>query len=85
MNSNVEILDDIDKVTIATRNDFNFEECRKNWNWQYQFTPILLLAFDFEIRLSRVLFRIGTKSGHYNNLKVNQKSKTAILDVIINF
>ena len=23
MNSNVEILDDIDKVTIATRNDFN--------------------------------------------------------------
>ena len=61
------------------------KNAEKNWNRQYQFTPILLLAFDFEIRLSRVLFRIGTKSGHYNNLKVNQKSKTAILDVIINF
>ena len=27
MNSNVEILDDIDKVTMAARNDFN----QKNW------------------------------------------------------
>ena len=34
MNSNVEILDDIDKVTIGARNDFyfNFSDFEKNFN-----------------------------------------------------
>ena len=38
MNSNVEILDDIDKVTIAARNDFNQKNLENifyvKWNWR---------------------------------------------------